>query len=203
MVAEPDCAPLPAQPLIRSAALSRSPCRRSSRRCRPPAKPQETVVPKSENGLQAIDIQPSSNPNYGSWAIPIIKKIMFWGSLMRLIAISVALVAYAATNAQAQSYNSRCWWAASGILACNSELETPRTITRTLCGFGADAVCTTKVEEKPLPRGPGTREDVRVDGYHNETVVIPGAAAATIADNASCPLPHRRMPGGGCSGMAR
>ena len=69
------CEPLPARPSTRSAAPSASPCRPSSRRCRPPAEPPPKLwCLNLKMASKPLIMQPSSNPNCGSWVKVMSRK---------------------------------------------------------------------------------------------------------------------------------
>jgi hypothetical protein len=120
---------------------------------------------------------------------------------MRLAAAAVILSSILAAEpsfGQSATYNSRCWWQ-QGVYACNSRLETRRSITTSLCASGGiDAACTNKTIEKEPP----PKKQV----YYNTEVRVPNTieaekrAAVPHTDPGAislCPPPHK-MTRDGC-----
>jgi hypothetical protein len=67
-------------------------------------------------------------------------------------AAALSAIAYAAEEPLVK-YDSKCDWV-SGIYRCYSKTETPHSITRTLCGSGANSACTSKTTSKEPPKPP-------------------------------------------------
>jgi hypothetical protein len=99
------------------------------------------------------------------------------------------------TAAHGQTYNSRCGWN-DGVYACTSKVETPHSVTTTLCASGGiDAACTSKTEEKKRPSESHVL-DVRDDA---RKAAVP--KAEDYRDHGShdlCPPPYRMTERDGC-----
>jgi hypothetical protein len=69
-----------------------------------------------------------------------------------MIRIAIPVLALLTISvAQGQTYNSRCGWT-DGVYACWSEIETPTSVTSTLCASGGiDSACRSTTEQKKPP----------------------------------------------------
>lgn len=72
--------------------------------------------------------------------------------LLGVLIAALPLAAQAAGPIAAKSKTS-CDWI-NGILVCQSKTETEHSVTRTLCGYGLNAQCSTTTRRKPPPEPP-------------------------------------------------
>jgi hypothetical protein len=74
---------------------------------------------------------------------PRINALRALGATLAVTVVAIPLAA------NAQTYQSNCWWE-QGVYACNSRSETPYSTTTTLCAAGETSACVSRARQKQV-----------------------------------------------------